>query len=163
MSQKMHKNSKLPEANFCPECGGIYKNSRSCQQIFDEFLVKEFTDPEFGEVHFMTVACFMIQHRRYSDRALAWIDSKLEEYLEKGLSSDEIRIQANREVSQENRKWKILRGPHDRRLPEIEWSKRISDVVFSDNDPASYRNEITNWVRSTREEMQIWLMVESTG
>jgi hypothetical protein len=156
-------NSELAGKGFCPECGGTYKDNRTCQQIFDEFLALEFTEPSFYEVHFLTVACFMIQHRRYSDRALVWIDSKLRDYLDKGLSSDKIRAHTNWESSQENHKWKILRGPHDRKLPEIAWSKRISDVAYPENEPAAYCREITDWARSTREEMQVWLMADSSG
>ncbi|MHC1784441.1 MAG: DUF5946 family protein [Anaerolineaceae bacterium] len=153
----MDKKSDLPEGQFCPECGGIYKDNRTCQQIFDEFLIKEFTDPEFGAVHFITVACFMIQHRRYSDKALGWIDSKLRDFLDKGLSADEIRKLANLETSQEIRKWKIQRTPHDRELPDIAWSKKICDVTFCEKDPAGYCREITDWARFTQKEMQVWL------
>ena len=60
-------------AGACAECGAIIDQEESCQEIFDRFLVLEFSDPEYGAVHFLTVACFMIQHRRYSDAALGWI------------------------------------------------------------------------------------------
>lgn len=60
-------------ANTCPECGATWLEDSTCQSVFDEFLVLEYSDPAYGEVHFLTVVCFMIQHGRYSDEALVWI------------------------------------------------------------------------------------------
>jgi hypothetical protein len=71
--------------NTCSECGAVLQDESSCQEIFDSFLALEFEDPAYGEVHFLTVACFMIQHQRYSDEALAWIAQSLRAYLEEGV------------------------------------------------------------------------------
>jgi hypothetical protein len=132
-------------------------DSRTCQNVFDEFLVLEFSEPAFGKVHFLTVACYMIQHRRYSDEGLRWIETKLRDYLENGILADKIRIQAAQEVSQVHRRWKVRRNHNDRKLPTISWSKTISDIKFSHGDAASYCREITDWCRLTLNEMQVWL------
>ena len=46
----------------CPECGAKSTPEISCQTIFDECLIKEFTEPDFGAVHHLTVAAYMLQH-----------------------------------------------------------------------------------------------------
>ncbi len=74
-------------------------------------LVLEFTDPGFGAVHMLSVACFMIQHGRYSDDALVWIDQKLRADLEDGISAEQIRKEMNWETSQARRAWKVTRPP----------------------------------------------------
>jgi hypothetical protein len=60
----------------CPNCGAHYKNNLNCQSVFNEFLALEFTDPDYGVVHMLTVVCYMIQHGQYTDEALVWIDKK---------------------------------------------------------------------------------------
>ncbi len=55
---------------ICPVCGAVLPEGSTCQSIFDEFLNLEYTDPAYGQVHYLTVTCFMIQHERYSDEAL---------------------------------------------------------------------------------------------
>jgi hypothetical protein len=60
----------------CPNCGARYKNNLNYQSVFNEFLALEFTDPDYGVVHMLTVVCYMIQHGQYTDEALVWIDKK---------------------------------------------------------------------------------------
>lgn len=142
--------------DICPECGALWKERRNCQQIFDEFLVLEFANPEFGEVHFLTVACYMIQHRRYGRQAMNWIEGKLRDNLERGISPDEIRRQAVKDAAQDNRDWKVQRQAGEEELPPLEWSKRITDIVCPMDDPARYREEITSWAEATLAEMEGW-------
>lgn len=147
----------------CPECGAPQRDDRDCQTIFDEFLVLEFTDAAFGEVHFLTVACFMVQHGRYSDAGLAWIEQKLRENLEQDISQFQIRAEAAQAVGQDQRDWKVTRRPGDAPLLPIAWSMTIQDVEAGYLDPDGmpdahrYRELIRQWGRVTVEEMQPWL------
>src|SRR5687768_2028141 len=101
----------------CPVCGAAWPEGASCQATFDELLVLEFTDPGYGAVHFLTVACFMIQHQRYSDEGLRWIQSQLRGYLEKGLTIAQVHKSALRTTSEPNRKWKVVRAADAAPLP----------------------------------------------
>jgi hypothetical protein len=56
----------------CAECGAVLPEGETCQTIFESFMALEFSDLAYGEVHFLTVACYMIQHGRYGDEVLAW-------------------------------------------------------------------------------------------
>lgn len=144
------------DPSVCPECGAVISGDRSCQNLFDEFLALEFTDAGFGQVHFLTVAAFMVQHKRYSDEALVWIEQKLRDYLEKGLSTEEIRDQAGRDADQTKRSWKVGRRQTEKNLPDVNWKKRITDVKFSEGDSEAYRREITAWAKSTLDDMQVY-------
>jgi hypothetical protein len=140
--------------DICPECGALLNENESCQSIFDEFLGLEFSDPAYGAVHFLTVACFMIQHGRYSDEALAWIEGQLRAYLYEGAPPEHIRRQAARETSQSMRTWKVSRPAGAPPLPRVAWSMTIADVAGRYRDAESYRDLVRQWAHSTLQEMK---------
>jgi hypothetical protein len=138
----------------CPECGAYLNDGTTCQSIFDSFLVLEFTDPDYGKVHMLTVACFMIQHGRYSDEALIWIEHKLRAYLEDGTPIEQIRKQAGREAGQDTRTWKVTRQPGTLPPPKVSWSMTIADIASNYQDACSYCKLVTQWAHTTLSEMK---------
>src|SRR5689334_14967675 len=94
----------------CPECGAIQTETMTCQMAFDTFLSLEFSDPEYGAVHFLTVGCFMLQHGQYSDEGVRWMHSTLREYLDKELTPTQLRQFAAKDTGNEKRTWKVLRA-----------------------------------------------------
>lgn len=137
----------------CSTCGASYKDGLSCQDRFDEFLALEFSNPAYGKVHMLTVSCFMIQHHRYSDQALIWMQKNLRDVLENGVNPSEIRLQMTSEEDQGKRGWKIERQPDERELPSIDWSITFADVYLHKEDPVSYCAWVEGWARATMEEM----------
>ncbi len=123
--------------------------------MFDEFLALEFSDPAYGKVHMLTVACFMIQHQRYSDRALIWMKEKLDAVLNKGVPPERIRLQMASDVDQTTRGWKIERQPDEREVPKVEWSVTIADVYQYKDNPINYCTWVKRWARATLKEMRI--------
>jgi hypothetical protein len=113
--------------NKCSLYGAATDANITCQRIFDEFLALEFSNPAYGKVHMLTVSCFMIQHQRYSDPALVWMQQTLRDVLENGVDPSDIRLQMTSEVDQGKRDWKIERQPGERELPHITWSITIAD------------------------------------
>jgi hypothetical protein len=140
-------------SSICPECGARLSEGRTCQSIFDEFLILDFTDPGYGEVHMLNVACYMIQHGKYSQSGLDWIAEKLRLHLE-GTPTQKIRRMAGREVGQGQRDWKVTRRPDEPPQPRIAWSMTIADVQREVRDAESYREQIRRWARLTLQEMQ---------
>jgi hypothetical protein len=133
----------------CPVCGAVWPAGASCQATFDELLVLEFTDPGYGAVHFLTVACFMIQHERYSDEGLRWIQSNLRGYLEKGLTNAQVRESARRTTNQPNRTWKVVRAADAAPLPKIAWAMTLADVAGHYTNADEYGDLIRQWARTT--------------
>jgi hypothetical protein len=140
--------------NTCPGCGAILTGERTCQSTFDEFLVLEFTDPGYGAVHMLTVACFMIQHGQYSDQGLVWIEQRLRNHLENGVSTEQIRKQAAVEASQDQRSWKVTRAAGDPPQRKVDWSMTIIDVAAGYHDADSYCALVRQWARTTLREMK---------
>lgn len=141
----------------CPECGAILAEDTDCQAVFDSFLALEFTDPGYAEVHMLTVACFMIQHGRYSDEGLAWIEQQLKAHLEEGTPVTEIRRQAAKETGQGARTWRVNRRPGAAPLPKIAWSMTIADVASNYRDTKSYCALVRQWADATLREMKPWV------
>jgi hypothetical protein len=137
----------------CPDCGAPQTDEMTCQTAFDTFLSLEYVDPAYGAVHFLTVACFMIQHNRYSDVGLIWIQNTLGEYLEKDLSLDQLRQLASQGTDSGSRSWKVTRSKDAPPLPKVAWSMTIIDVARQYTDADSYRDLITQWARVTLREM----------
>ena len=140
-------------SEVCPVCHAVWDSNLTCQNMFDEFLALEFSYPGYGKVHMLTVSCFMIQHHRYSDQALIWMQKKLRDVLENGVNPSEIRLQMTSEVDQGKRDWKIERQPDERELPPIPWSITVADVYKHKDDPVSYCDWVERWARATLEEM----------
>lgn len=147
----MTEGNKMSER--CAECGAILPEGKTCKEIFDELQLLEIYDPAHYQVHFLSVACFMIQHGRYSDEALAWIHEKLRVYLDQELTHEQLRRLIANETSNASRKWKILRQPGAAPLPKTEWSMTIIDVVKDAPDAETYCKQVRRLARVTLEQM----------
>lgn len=134
----------------CRLCGAVPLEGRSCEEIYHEFLALEFVDPGYGRVHFVTVACYMIQHEGYSDEMYLWIESALRNYVERGYTVQMILADAARGPGRS----KGVRRPADARpLPKVAWSMTIADVAAHMHDAESYCQLIEQWGQKTLSEM----------
>ncbi|MBE2184046.1 MAG: hypothetical protein IAE89_11515 [Anaerolineae bacterium] len=131
----------------CPECGGSWAGGKTCEAIFHEFLALEFENYNGeGEVHFYTVASYMIQHQRYSGEGFRWIREQLREALAGKLSIAEIQALAGKSAGQDKRSWKITRAEDTPIQPPLDWPITIVDV-YEDVD-TFYNQRILNWART---------------
>lgn len=137
----------------CSECGAVLSEGSTCQTIFEEFLSLEYTDPAYGQVHFLTVACFMIQHGRYSDEALAGMQSLLRAYLDEELTVQQLRERAAKGMNDATRPRKVTRQADALPLPKVAWSQTIADVAQSMRDPEKYCEQVKQWARTTLQQM----------
>jgi hypothetical protein len=95
----------------------------------------------------------MIQHNRYSDEALDWIEPRLGEYLEKRIPPRQIVNRMAKDSDQHRRKWKVLRQFDAPALPAIAWSVTIGDIAPRSRDPEKYSDAVTQWARAVLGEM----------
>ncbi len=136
-----------PVENRCPECGASWANGKACELIFHEFLILEFENYNGeGEVHFYTVASYMIQHQRYSPEGLEWIREQLRNALSGKLSIQEIQAIAGKTVGQDKRNWKITRDKNAPIQPPLNWPITIVDVA--NDTSADYNTRILRWAQS---------------
>jgi hypothetical protein len=142
---------KMPE--HCAECGAVLFEGSTCQTIFDEFLSLEYTNSAYGQVHFFTVACFMIQHGRYSDEALRWMQPMLRASLDEQLTAQQLRKRAANGINDTPRTWKVTRRADAPPLPKVAWSVTITDVAQSMQDPEKYCAHVKQWAHATWQQM----------
>jgi len=140
-------------SNPCPHCGASLPAGTTCDEIFGAFLEKDYVDPGYGAVHFLTVGVFMIQHGRYSDEALAWIQPLMRDFLEGKATQEQIRRASQRQVDQSKRDWKVTRPPGAPPAPDIAWTMTIADVARQAHDGPSYQAAIKAWARATLDQL----------
>lgn len=137
----------------CAECGAVLSEESTCQTIIEEFLSLEYTDPAYGQVHFLTVPCFMIQYGRYSDEALTGMQSLLRACLDEQLIAQHLRQRASKAMNDATRTYKITRQADAPPLPKIAWSTSIADVAQSMGDPEKYCEHMKRWAHATLQQM----------
>jgi hypothetical protein len=138
---------------ICPICGAVLPEGSTCQSLFDEFLNLEYTDPAYGEVHYLTVTCFMVQHERYSDEALIWTKATLKAYFDEHLTAQQLRQRAAQATNRDTRTWKVTRRADARPLPKVAWTMTIVDVAQSIQDPEKYCEQVRRWAGATLQQM----------
>jgi uncharacterized protein DUF5946 len=134
----------------CPECGAP---DNLCQTRFDEFLVLEFTDADYGAVHHLTVAAFMVQHSSRMTRE-GWMHERalLREFIVENKSPQFIRKQNKDLVDSGKRKFKFKSKDGVPVISKTQWAKTILDV--HSEGPEMYRREINAWARSVLQEAE---------
>ncbi len=108
----------------CPECGAP---DNDCETRYHECLVKEFTDADYGAVHHLTVAAYMLQHSSKLTKE-GWLFERnlLKEFLIDHKSPSFIRKQNRDKVDSGKRAFKIVSKDG---LP------KISSHEMEENDP----------------------------
>jgi hypothetical protein len=137
----------------CPECGAALPAGQTCEDVFYALQALEAEDPAYYAVHLLSVATYMIQHGRYSDEALAWIQKTMRAFLDGGQTAEQIRRAAQRETQQANRTWHVLRPAGAPPLPKIAWTMTVSDVARRQHDAASYNALVREWARVTLRQL----------
>jgi hypothetical protein len=134
----------------CPECGAT---ETLCQTRFDEFLVLEFTDADYGAVHHLTVAAYMLQHSSKLTRE-GWIYERelLREFLVENKPPSFIRKQNKDLVDNGRRKFKITSRDGLSVINKSAWTKTILDVRTENAEV--YCADVTAWARSVLEDAE---------
>lgn len=149
--------------DHCPHCGAVLVSENSCEDLFNTFLALEFSNSEYGKVHLLTVACYMIQHQQYSDEGLIWIYRQLTRYLNESVPTEYIRREAGWETNNRQRTWQVGRKPGAAALPEIRWEITIQAIPPYAGDPEQYCQAVTNWARATVNQMAAYPFLQGNS
>jgi hypothetical protein len=127
---------------ICPECG-----AENCQVRFDELLVLEFTDADYGAVHHLTVGTYMLQHSSKLTKE-GWLYERelLREFLVENKPPAFIRMQNKDLVDSGKRKFKIASKDGRPVISKTTWTKTILDVRTENAE--IYCADVTAWARS---------------
>jgi hypothetical protein len=133
---------------ICPECG-----AEDCQTRFDECLALEFTNADYGVVHHLTVATYMLQHSSKLTRE-GWLHERelLREFLVENKPPAFIRKQNKDLVDSGKRTFKIKSRDGRRIIQKSAWTKTILDVRFENAE--TYCADVTAWAKAVLEDMK---------
>jgi hypothetical protein len=134
----------------CPECGAaddLYKPR------FDEFPALEFSDMNYGEVHNLTVATYMLQHFSKLPRE-GWLYERdlLWEFIVEKKSPSLIRQQVKDSVDSGKRTFKFKSKDGKPVISKTTWTKTILDVHAENAEV--YCADVTAWARAVLEDAE---------
>jgi hypothetical protein len=127
----------------CPSCGVTVENGAAgCQALFDQLLVREFSDYRYAPVHRMTVDTYAAQHaERYCASAKSLVAHV-------GGLCCAFEYGAHRNVMQALQRW--LNGTPAIDKPELPSFRGALTIrsVLDQPDPQSYAKAAHLWARS---------------
>lgn len=131
----------LNMARECPECGAL---DSLCRERFYEFLGLEFSDPEYGTVHHLTVMVFMLQHSS-RQTCEGWLGMRdlLDEFLVQGKPPELVRMQTKYLVDNGNRNYTNKSTDGQLLIEPSIWNKTALDIRMDDSQ--IYHLTVTDW------------------
>lgn len=133
----------------CPECGAPAIDGMSCWEQLGALIAWEYNDPDLLAEHFLTVACYNLQHpAQFANSALAGLRTALIDRLDNHVSVAELRHRAGRAYAGAAR---VLKPAAERRPELRRWSMTIADVYLPDR-PAGAAGRVRLWAAAVRSE-----------
>ena len=149
MSQ-MPASQQQPRQQACPECGATWPAGQTCQDFFHQMLFWEAEYPAFGaQVHHLMVLCYHLQHPSlYSPEGLDAARKLLEDFIERGLTPEQVRRRNRAAVDSSRRTWKVkaTAGSHGAYPDTVRWTMTAADVAASGVD--HYCDQVRLWAQS---------------
>jgi hypothetical protein len=135
---------------LCPECGAPQVGGMNCWEQFGAILALEWQDSALLAKHFLTVACYNLQHpARFTDEALVGLRAAFVDYIDRGVTTAEIRTRIAHMVEGQQR---VLRKDEESRPKLRHWRMTISDVYVPEH-PEGAAERVKAWAASIRQEM----------
>jgi hypothetical protein len=126
----------------CPECGASKVTGYTCWDMLGQVIGWEYGDPELASEHFMTVACYNIQHpAQFKDEVISDLKQLLAEYLEKKMTVKQIREYVS---SRTEGKVKILKEKNEVTPVLKKWEMTIADI-YTDPKPENPAEKVRQW------------------
>jgi hypothetical protein len=92
--------------SHCAECGAPWTAEDNCTQRYHRFLALELSNPEYGVVHHLTVATYMLQHpSQLSLQGWQAMREQLRQFLDEGLRPEEARARIRKSAAFQARSW----------------------------------------------------------
>ncbi len=134
----------------CPECGALSHDGLTCRERFHVMLVMEGQDPELASCHFLTVACYNLQHpSQFTAEALERLRYALKGFLDRTVTIDEIRQRTSFEHDGPK---KVQRPAWGQQIILNRWTMTTADVCrpFQTQGTA---DRVKQWAESIRREI----------
>jgi hypothetical protein len=139
----------------CPDCYASHPEGITCQDDFYQMLYWEADFPELGVVHHLMVLCYHLQHpHMYTAAGLVEGRRLLDDFLVRGLSTEEVRWSNRERLDSGNRSFNIKSKSGDQgKYPSPpSWKMTAADVVAG--GPQHYIEKVKSWARSVAEALK---------
>lgn len=133
----------------CPECGTLWTDGVTCETHFHQMLFWEAEFPELGAVHHLMVASYNVQHPHvYSPQTLKHAHQLLVDFLERGLTPQQVRARDRDKVDSGKRQHKITgtAESHGAYQHPVAWTMTAADVTAGGAE--HYCERVEQWARS---------------
>ena len=131
----------------CPECGAPRVDGLGCREQFGQLLAWEVDDAALRGVHFLTVASYNLQHpARFTDEAIAGLRQSYIDYLDRGISIEEIRRRATAAFDGPKR---VRRNEASVRPVLRPWPMTVADV-YHGGRPEGAAERVRRWAAEIR-------------
>jgi hypothetical protein len=119
----------------------------TCWEQLGGVLAWEAHDPALGAEHFLTVACYNLQHpAQFADEVVAGLQAALVDHLDRGVAVAELRRRAGRAYQGSRR---VLRPEAERRPVLRRWAMTIADVYLPAR-PEGAAERVRRWAACVR-------------
>ena len=142
--------------NQCPECCAELRHGETCEDHFHLMGAWEL-DHQLYDVHHLMVRCYHLQHPSlYSLEGLAGAKKLFVEFLEQGVSPQEMRQRISKEVDSGVRAYKIKGTPelHGQYAKPIRWTMWASDVTHAGIE--NFYASVEKWSELILKSLREW-------
>jgi hypothetical protein len=139
----------------CPECGAVWTEGQTCQDYFYQMGYWENEYPAILEVHHLMVLSYYLQHPSlYSPAGLNGAKGLLVDFVERGLTPQQVRQRDRVKLDSGNRTYKIKATPESRGsyANPVPWTMTAADIVAGGVD--RYCDNVRAWARSIYEALE---------
>ena len=134
-------------ADCCPECGAPPVDGLDCWGQLGLILSWEGENPALAAQHFLTVACWNLQHpAQFTDAALDGLRAAFVAHLDEGTAVPEIRRRMGALVAGTTR---VLRREPDRHPIQRLWAFNVADVCAGGNSSGA-APRVRTWAETIR-------------
>lgn len=137
-------------AESCPECGAVWNAGLTCEEMFHEVLAWEAEDTDLLSEHFLTVACYNLQHpAMFQEEAIENLRGGLILRIDQNAQVPELRRRAAQKFNGSQR---VLKPLNERHPVLRSWSMTIADV-HATGHPQGAADRVRNWGKRVRAEI----------
>jgi hypothetical protein len=135
----------------CDECGGHPRDGSTCRQQWDALLALEFSDHRAAAVHFLTVACYQLQHPTsfaLTDGGRWSLQKAVRDVVVHGRPVASVRDAMQQAYDGSRR----VRGMAATPTPTVRWSTTVADV--GPPDPERHVGRVQAWAESVVADLE---------
>lgn len=131
----------------CLECGAELSKHRTCMDKFHAFLVLDYAQPAYSEVHHLVVSTYMLQHPGQLSEA-GWYNTHklLTQFVHEGKQPAQIRSDMKKQTIQIN-----MRQGAPKKL-ELVWSRTVDDVRVDSAE--HYCEDVRVWAACVLQDLR---------